>query len=225
MLEYLKGHTSPESAYLVEDYPYGFTLRCQIRYWLEYRKGHGFRLVSQTTNPKRAGHPWNKPKASTYCSGPSFLTRNDENGYISWSGFDFRDLTANKGTELIVNHGDKLPPEFMPELQHFVAVKREYEKLTSEGMDYRQAVLIAEKRVMPAKAIKAVILERLASHFAGNDNLAPHLTSLTTIVESGTIGKLEDFLKSFNLAYTSFRDDAVKDPTCALCDAGETHEH
>jgi hypothetical protein len=37
MTQILTDHTSPETAYLVEDYPYGFRLRCQIRYWLEYR--------------------------------------------------------------------------------------------------------------------------------------------------------------------------------------------
>ena len=62
----LDGHTSPETAYLVDDYPYGFRLRCQIRYWLEHKPRHGFRLVSQTTNPKRPSLVWNKPKAGTY---------------------------------------------------------------------------------------------------------------------------------------------------------------
>ena len=62
----LKGHTSPETAYIVEDYPYGLRLRCKIRYWLETKKGFGQRLVSQTTNPKRPGEVWNKSKAGTY---------------------------------------------------------------------------------------------------------------------------------------------------------------
>ncbi len=61
----LTGHTSPNTAYLVPDYPYGFTLRCQIRYWIETTT-HGQRVVSQTSNPKKAGIVWNKPKASTY---------------------------------------------------------------------------------------------------------------------------------------------------------------
>lgn len=65
-MKVLWGHNSAETAYVVADYPYGFRLRCQIRYWLEYRKGKGFRFVSQTTNPKRPGEVWNKPKASTY---------------------------------------------------------------------------------------------------------------------------------------------------------------
>ncbi len=76
----LTGHTSAEMAYLVADYPYGFRLRCSIRYWLEYKKGHGFRLVSQTSNPKRPGLVWNKPKASTY-SECAVMIRDDE-GHI-----------------------------------------------------------------------------------------------------------------------------------------------
>ena len=65
-MQTLSGHVSPETAYVVADYPYGFRLRCQIRFWLEFKKGHGFRFVSQTTNPKRPGTVWNTPKASVY---------------------------------------------------------------------------------------------------------------------------------------------------------------
>ena len=84
-MEILTGHTSPETAYVVDDYPYGFRLRCKIRYWLEYKPPLGFRLVSQTTNPKRPGEVWNKPKASTYYKfgGAMFL---DENDHVQWSG-------------------------------------------------------------------------------------------------------------------------------------------
>src|SRR6516165_4444148 len=65
-MQILSGHISPETAYVVEDYPYGLRLRCRIRYWLEHTPKRGFRFWSQTTNPKR-GNIWNKPKASTYC--------------------------------------------------------------------------------------------------------------------------------------------------------------
>ena len=63
----------------------GFRLRCSIRYWLEYNAKHGFRFVSQTTNPKRPGEVWNKPKASTYFKfgAAMFL---DENDHVQWSG-------------------------------------------------------------------------------------------------------------------------------------------
>ena len=62
--EPLYGHDSMATAYLVDDYPYGFRLRCKIRYWVEYVPKKGYRMVSQTTNPKIADREvWNKPKA------------------------------------------------------------------------------------------------------------------------------------------------------------------
>jgi hypothetical protein len=60
----LLGHTSPETAYVVDDYPYGFRLRTSIRYWIETKRPHGQRFVSQTRNPKNGR--WNAPKPSTY---------------------------------------------------------------------------------------------------------------------------------------------------------------
>lgn len=104
------GHKSEETAYVVEDYPYGYKLRCTIRYWLEFKPSKGYRFVSQTKNPKN--NRWNAPKASTYMSvsGCMFL---DENGHVKWSGvshyssladlkrfaesFPEADLTAVKG--------------------------------------------------------------------------------------------------------------------------------
>ncbi len=82
----LTGHTSPATAYLVKDYPYGFRLRCQIRYWIETTK-HGQRVVSQTTNPKRPGLVWNAPKASIY-SNIRVLYLNDE-GHCVNDGLSF----------------------------------------------------------------------------------------------------------------------------------------
>ena len=80
----LKGHNTQDTAYVVNDYPYGFRLRCKIRYWLEENE-KGARFCSQTTNPKKAGEVWNKPKKSTYCliAGAMFL--NEEN-HVKWSG-------------------------------------------------------------------------------------------------------------------------------------------
>lgn len=83
MLETLYGHTSPETACIVEDYPYGFRLRTQIRYWIETKEKYGQRFVSQTLNPKTG--KWNKPKAGTY-NPILVMVRNPENGYISCVG-------------------------------------------------------------------------------------------------------------------------------------------
>ena len=62
-LKLLKEQPTEEKPYLVADYPYGFKLRCQIRYWIETTK-RGQRFCSQTLNPKT--NEWNKPKKSTY---------------------------------------------------------------------------------------------------------------------------------------------------------------
>lgn len=79
----LYGHTNEASAYVVDDYPYGFRERTQIRYWLEQKPKKGWRFVSQTMNPKT--QRWNKPKPSTYSEwgGAMYL---DDNGHVQWTG-------------------------------------------------------------------------------------------------------------------------------------------
>lgn len=62
--KYLYQHTSQETAYVVDDYPWGFRLRTKIRYWIETKKSHGQRFCSQTINPKTG--KWCAPKYSTY---------------------------------------------------------------------------------------------------------------------------------------------------------------
>jgi len=81
-LKPLPGHTTEDTAYVVDDYPYGFRLRCKIRYWLEYRSSQGFRLCSQTTNPKLSYEFWNKPKKSTYFP-LGFMGLNTDN-HVDW---------------------------------------------------------------------------------------------------------------------------------------------
>lgn len=95
-MKILSGHSSPETAYLVEDHPYGFGLRCMIRYWLEDHPRFGTRMVSQTTNPKRPNlvqnggvtkliEAWNKPVKSTYAylAGCLYL---DDKDHVTWAG-------------------------------------------------------------------------------------------------------------------------------------------
>ncbi len=87
MLKVLTGHTSFETAYIVDDYPYGFRLRCKMAYWLETNK-NGTRLVTRTTNPKKAGEVWNKPKASTYAP-VKVMYLNPENGHVETASIGF----------------------------------------------------------------------------------------------------------------------------------------
>lgn len=61
--EVLYGHTDENTAYVVEDYPYG-RHRTLMRYWLEYKKNKGYRFVAQTLNPTTKR--WNNPHPGTY---------------------------------------------------------------------------------------------------------------------------------------------------------------
>lgn len=66
MKNYIYGHVSPETAYICNDYPWGFRLRTTIRYWIETseKKNGGQRFCSQTINPKTG--EWCAPKKSSY---------------------------------------------------------------------------------------------------------------------------------------------------------------
>ncbi len=60
----LVGHTSAETAYIKEDYPYGRNIRTKMRMWVETKAKIGQRIVTQTLNPRT--NRWNAPKPSTY---------------------------------------------------------------------------------------------------------------------------------------------------------------
>lgn len=130
----LQGHTSPEMAYVVDDYPYGFRLRCKIRYWLEFKPKQGFRLVSQTSNPKR-GNVWNKPKASTYSKfgGCMYL---DENDHVHWAGL----TEYSNGAEAKAfadTYGEGVPEAGRALLNKWVAAKLAYDasRVKSDPLD------------------------------------------------------------------------------------------
>lgn len=142
----LKGHTTPDTAYTVADYPYGFRLRCKIRYWLEVDKKRGVRLVSQTINPKR-GDVWNKPKASTYSrfGGCMYL---DANQHVQWSGLsqygDAAEVTAWLET---YGAGNVIPEVTASWLRGKVA----YEAKVASGVAWNSAEAIAAAMVATAK--------------------------------------------------------------------------
>ena len=52
-----------DTAYIVTDWPWGWTLKTEARFWIETTK-RGDRFVQQTLNPKTGG--WCKPKKQTY---------------------------------------------------------------------------------------------------------------------------------------------------------------
>lgn len=84
----LYGYDSESNAYEVDDYPYGFKLRCKARFWVEYAPKAGFRFCQQTENPKTGR--WNKPKKSTYSpfGGCMYLDSSDHIQFEGVSGYD-----------------------------------------------------------------------------------------------------------------------------------------
>ena len=63
MKQVIYGAVSPETAVVVNNYPWGFKLKTSQRYWIETTK-HGDRFITQTLNPKT--NAWCNPKKSTY---------------------------------------------------------------------------------------------------------------------------------------------------------------
>lgn len=92
----------------IEDYPYGFKLRCTLIDSMEFNPKKGYRHVTQTTDP-RTGRK-NAPKKSTY-STISFRFYN-ENGHIKQVFFDLNgDESINKATAFLFEHFDILSPD------------------------------------------------------------------------------------------------------------------
>lgn len=114
----LYGHISQATAYLVEDYPYGFTARTKIRYWLEWKPKKGWRFVSQTVNPKTGR--LNKPKASTYADWGAAMFLDDQ-GHVQWTG-----VGPYTGDEQILEFVRTFPDADMRELRKVVRAKLQH---------------------------------------------------------------------------------------------------
>ena len=126
----LSGHVSPETAYVVDDYPYGYVLRCKARYWLEFHARHGFRFMMQTTNPKK-GHVWNKAKASTYCKFGGAMFLNDEQ-HVKWSGLSHYSSGA-EAKAWADKYGAGVPEAGKATLAAWVAAKLAYDAKRKPG--------------------------------------------------------------------------------------------
>ena len=82
MKTYLFGHTSFETAYKVENYPYGFKLRTTLYCWIETHPKKGDRYCTCTINPKNGRI--NATKCSTYMNIKVLYL--DEQGYVHGNG-------------------------------------------------------------------------------------------------------------------------------------------
>lgn len=121
----LSGHTSPETAFTVEDYPYSFKLRCRIRYWIETKKGFGQRPMSQTTNPRKPlVEVWNKPKAGIY-HAITILYQDSDSGHVHTAA-----LTVNSWAKdfaaFRADYQSQLEPDTVSRLDSIERISRKY---------------------------------------------------------------------------------------------------
>jgi hypothetical protein len=84
-------------------------------------------------------HPWNKPKASTYTYGLVVMVENEENGYISHVSTSYSWCSAEQLQRDLDSWRHTFTAEVIAEAEKFIRMKRDYEKLKAEGIDYRQA--------------------------------------------------------------------------------------
>jgi hypothetical protein len=127
IVEVLRSHTDETTAYVVADYPYGFRLRTQIRYWLEQAPKKGFRFVSQTMNPKNGR--WNAPKKSTYIEYAAVMYKNAE-GHVHWTGIGPYTNAADALAFLAKAGGP------FPVLAMFAKAKARFERDMASGRRY-----------------------------------------------------------------------------------------
>ena len=127
MKKYIYGHTSPDTAYVVSDYPWGFRLRTTIRYWIETStaKNGGQRFCRQTIDP-RSGR-WCAPKKGTYWSiAVMFLDDEDHVGFDALSMHDNGEAIAS----FKENHLDSLDEYQKSVLKEIIATEKVMRKVT-----------------------------------------------------------------------------------------------
>ena len=90
MTNYIYNANNFESAVSVKDYPWGFRLKTERKYWTETVPQKGDRFCFQTLNPKTG--QWCKVKKSIYYD-VIVMTEND--GQISYMAFDWKSFLKN----------------------------------------------------------------------------------------------------------------------------------
>jgi hypothetical protein len=99
----LYGHVSEETAFTRDNYPWGFKLKCNIKWWLEKNDKNGFRFVTRTQDPRNG--KWCAPKKSTY-AGLAACMFLDEKDHCHWSGLGLAD---GYNSSKILEFMDKYP--------------------------------------------------------------------------------------------------------------------
>lgn len=147
-----------DNPHVIEDYPYGFTLRCKMRVWVEYREGFGYRYFSQTSNPKKDNLVWNKPKHGTYNPFPIIVGTDDEGHttHTAMHGY----MEKDEMEKWLAEYGHCLT-EDQKKAIHYFMVRR---KWLSENTVWKVTVNPTDEERTESKEKEKQILEY--SHYA-----------------------------------------------------------
>lgn len=134
----------------VSNYPYGFKLKTDATFSIEFDKKKGFRSVFQTIDPRNGRT--NKPKKSTYSQ--LVCQYKDENGHIKTLGFNiygFEDV--NKVAKFVADNYDAL--ELTDEMKEYLAM----EMFTASKISARYIAQdkVSEGLQLLDKSIKATV--------------------------------------------------------------------
>ena len=126
-------HTSPETAYVVDDYPYGFTLRCKIRYWIKYKKNFGYRFCSQTTNPRKPITIWNAPKKGTYVRLAMIMYLDTENEHLKHDCLDII-CSIDRVSNFLEIYRSGMNDSMIQNTEKYIEIRKRSELRISDGI-------------------------------------------------------------------------------------------
>lgn len=124
-IEYLYG-VEESNPITVDNYPWGFKLRTEQRYWLEKTK-RGTRFVYQTKNPKTGR--WCKEKKSTYSMYGVICraTTGEKEGHIKWTAIS-KYSDTEKWQKFLDLHRDFLEPSEAKEIEVLIGARKRLSK-------------------------------------------------------------------------------------------------
>lgn len=92
----LHGYNSQENSLKVENYPWGYKLKCDIFYWVESKPKHGDRFCSYTIDPRNGRA--RKPKCGVYYTFV-YMYMNDD-GHVKQGVMSFNCLLSELRNKL-----------------------------------------------------------------------------------------------------------------------------
>lgn len=137
-LEPLTGHTTEETAYIIQDYPWGYKLRCKQKVWLEYNKSKGFRVCRRTQDPRN--DRWCAIKKDTYTLIAAGLYKNEE-GHVKSAGLSEYSSTKDS-EEFLKTWGFCLDEVAMQRLTTWIIKKRKYDEFVANKKAGTELVMI-----------------------------------------------------------------------------------